>query len=267
YPAAVIEPTIAAPASADQAWESDAALVELARGRLEGQGPTTLAQLAGTFDLSAERLSAALTALEVEGFALAGSFTPGASEREWCERRLLARIHRYTVRRLRAEIEPVSARDYLRFLFEWQGVSTDAKREGSQALDAVIDQLAGFEAQASAWEKAILPSRLSDYEPRLLDDACLSGRVAWARLGSPSIKTKTRSRHSAPLKSTPIKLYPRKSASVWETPASKEPGAISANAKKVVDFIQENGASFFDEIAEGTRLLRPQLEEVLAELV
>ena len=123
YRGAVVEPPIAPPASVDQAWESDAALVELVRGRLEGQGPMTLGQLADTFGLPPERISAALTALEVEGFALAGTFTPGESEREWCERRLLARIHRYTVKRLRAEIEPVSARDYLRFLFDWQGVS------------------------------------------------------------------------------------------------------------------------------------------------
>ena len=184
YPDAALDPVIAAPASADQAWESDAALVELVRGRLEGQGPTTLTQLAGTFGLPPERISAALTALEVEGFALAGTFTPGGSEREWCERRLLARIHRYTVKRLRAEIEPVPARDYLRFLFDWQGVSPDAQREGSQALDAVIEQLAGFEAPAAAWEGAILPARMTDYEPGLLDDACLSGRVAWARLGA-----------------------------------------------------------------------------------
>ena len=183
YPGAVVEPAIAAPTSADQAWEPEAALVELVRGRLEGQGPLTLAQLTGTFGLPPERISAALTALEVEGFALAGSFTPGGSEREWCERRLLARIHRYTVKRLRAEIEPVSARDYLRFLFDWQGVSPDARREGAQALDAVVEQLAGFEAPAAAWEGSILPARLSDYEPSLLDDACLSGRIAWARLG------------------------------------------------------------------------------------
>src|SRR6187200_2591081 len=124
YPDTVVEPAIGAPASADQNWEPEAALVELVRGRLEGQGPTTLSQLVSTFGLSPEHISAALTALEVEGFALAGSFTPGGGEREWCERRLLARIHRYTVNRLRAEIEPVSARDYIRFLFDLQRVST-----------------------------------------------------------------------------------------------------------------------------------------------
>ena len=267
YPSAVVEPAIAAPASADQAWEPEAALVELVRGRLEGQGPMTLAELVRTFGLPPERISAALTALEVEGFALAGSFTPGGSEREWCERRLLARIHRYTVNRLRAEIEPVSARDYLRFLFDWQGISADARREGAQALDAVVEQLAGFEAQAASWEGAILPARLADYEPSLLDDACLSGRISWARLGTPAAKSKANGRRPAPLKSTPISLFLRKSASMWARPGEEEPAHVSARAAKVAEFIRENGASFFDEIVEGTHLLRTQVEEALAELV
>jgi ATP-dependent Lhr-like helicase len=227
----------------------------------------TLQQLVNTLGLPAERISAALTALEVEGFALAGSFTPGGSEREWCERRLLARIHRYTVNRLRAEIEPVSARDYLRFLFDWQGVSADARREGAQALDAVVDQLAGFEAPAIAWEGAILPARLSDYESSLLDDACLSGRISWARLGTPAPKAKANGRRNAPLKSTPISLFPRKSASLWARPTADEPLHVSARAAKVAEFIRENGASFFDEIVDGTHLLRTQVEEALAELV
>jgi ATP-dependent helicase Lhr and Lhr-like helicase len=267
YPSAVIEPAIATPASADQIWEPEAAMVELVRGRLEGQGPTTLAQLAGTLGLPPEKISTALTALEVEGFALAGSFTPGGNEREWCERRLLARIHRYTVNRLRAEIEPVSARDYLRFLFDWQGVSADARREGSQALDAVVEQLAGFEAPAASWEAAILPARLSDYEPSLLDDACLSGCISWGRLGAPAAKPKSNGRRPAPLKSTPISLFPRKSASIWARPVADEPAHVSARAAKVAEFIRENGASFFDEIVDGSHLLRTQVEEALAELV
>ena len=267
YPSAVVEPAIAAPASADQAWEPEAALVELVRGRLEGQGPMTLAELVRTFGLPPERISAALTALEVEGFALAGSFTPGGSEREWCERRLLARIHRYTVNRLRAEIEPVSARDYLRFLFDWQGISADSRREGAQALDAVVEQLAGFEAQAASWEGAILPARLADYEPSLLDDACLSGRISWARLGTPAAKSKANGRRPAPLKSTPISLFLRKSTSMWARPGEEEPAHVSARAAKVAEFMRDNGASFFDEIVEGTHLLRTQVEEALAELV
>jgi ATP-dependent Lhr-like helicase len=267
YSGAVAEPAIAAPASADQAWEPEAALIELVRGRLEGQGPTTLSQLANMLGLPPEQISAALTALEVEGFALAGSFTPGESEREWCERRLLARIHRYTVKRLRAEIEPVSARDYLRFLFDWQGVSADTQREGSQALDAVVEQLAGFETPAAAWEDSLLPARLSDYEPDLLDDACLSGRISWARIAPPPGKPKANGRRSSPLKSTPISLFPRKDAAIWARPVTDEPAHVSARAAKVAEFIRENGASFFDEIVDGTHLLRTQVEEALGELV
>src|SRR5262249_30879169 len=214
-----------------------------------------------------ERISVALTSLEVEGFALAGSFTPGGSEREWCERRLLARIHRYTVKQLRAEIEPVSARDYLRFLLNWQGVSPDTRREGAEALDAVMEQLAGFEAPAAAWESAILRARLSDYEPSLLDDACLAGRVSWARLGAPAAKPKSNGMRLAPLKSTPITLCPRKAASAWAQRSADEPLHVSASASKVAEFIRENGASFFDEVVEGTHLLRTQIEEALAELV
>jgi ATP-dependent Lhr-like helicase len=266
YPDAAFNPPIAAPASTDQPWEPDVALVELVRGRLEGQGPTTLSQLAGTFGLPPEQISAALTALEVEGFALAGRFTPGGSEREWCERRLLARIHRYTVKRLRAEIEPVAARDYLRFLFDWQGVSSEAKRKGSQALDEVIEQLAGFEAPAAAWEGAILPARMTGYEPRLLDDACLSGRVAWARLGA-AAKPQSKARKAAPLKSTPITLFPRNRVAVWAQPLAEEFAHISVRSQKVAAFMRENGASFLDEIVGGTNLLRTQVEEALAELV
>jgi ATP-dependent Lhr-like helicase len=171
------------------------------------------------------------------------------------------------VNRLRAEIEPVSARDFLRFLFEWQGVSADAKREGAQALDAIVEQLAGFEAPAAAWEGAILPARLSDYEPSMLDDDCLSGRISWARLGAPVAKTKSSGRRAVPLKSTPISLFPRKSASIWAWQVADEPAHVSARAAKVAEFIRENGASFFDEIVEGTHLLCTQVEEALAELV
>jgi ATP-dependent Lhr-like helicase len=129
--------------------------------------------------LSASECAAPLGALEAEGFAMRGCFTPDASAEEWCERRLLSRIHHYTLRRLRAEIEPVGARDFLRFLFDWQHVPTDARMEGPKALDRVVAQLEGFEAPAAAWESEILPSRLSGYEPRWLDERCLAGQIGW----------------------------------------------------------------------------------------
>src|SRR4029453_8173080 len=133
--------------------------------------------------------------------------------------------------------------------------------------EAVVEQLAGFEAPAASWEAAILPARLSDYEPSLLDDACLSGGISWGRLGAPGAKPKTNGSRPAPLKSTPISLFPRKSASIWARPVADEPAHVSARAAKVAEFIRENGASFFDEIVDGSHLLRTQVEEALAEVV
>ena len=215
-----------------------------------------------------EPVAAALAALETEGFALSGRFTPGATAQEWCERRLLARIHRYTVKRLRAEIEPVAARDYLRFLFEWQRVTPDSQSDGQTALGQVVDQLAGFEAPAAAWEKEILPARLTSYAPKWLDDECLAGRVAWARLTPASGKSGRNGRRTMPLKSTPISLMSRRNARIWASfPPIPSPIQPSASAAKVADFIREHGASFFEEIVEGTHLLRVQAEKSLSELV
>ena len=165
-----------------QAWSREAALVEILRGRLEGLGPVSPVALAAPLGLEANEIDAALVALQTEGFAMRGRFTAGANTEEWCDRRLLARIHNYTVKRLRAEIEPVAARDFLRFLFAWQHVTADEQREGPEALAATVKQLEGFEAPAGAWESEILAARVTDYEPAWLDDECLAGRVAWARL-------------------------------------------------------------------------------------
>ena len=135
------------------------------RGRLEGQGPVTAAALATALGLEPTEIAAALVALETEGFVMRGRFTPGGTQEEWCERRLLARVHRYTVKRLRAEIEPVAARDFMRFLFDWQRVTTEARMEGPDALCQVVAQLEGFEAPAGAWETEILPARLRPLRP------------------------------------------------------------------------------------------------------
>src|SRR6266403_1358510 len=135
-PGARLDPALSAPAEyAERGWSPEAAVIELLRGRLEGLGPATTHTLAASLGLAPKDITAALSALEAEGFALRGGFTPNAAAEEWCERRLLARIHRYTVGRLRAEIQPVSARDFLRFLFGWQRVSPDARMEGPDAVE------------------------------------------------------------------------------------------------------------------------------------
>ena len=117
---------------------------------------------------------------------------------EWCDRTLLARIHRYTVRRLREEIEPVATQDFMRFLFRWQHVIPGERREGPDALDAVIAQLQGFEAPAAAWESEILPARLDNYDFTWLDDLCLSGRAIWTRLTLPANAVERGQRRSDP---------------------------------------------------------------------
>jgi len=274
WPEASLAPAIEAPAAYLKDWTAEDALVEILRGRLEGLGPVTEAALTASIGRPRAEIAAGLAALQAEGFAMRGRFTPGADSDEWCDRRLLARVHRYTVKRLRAEIEPVAAKDFLRFLLSWQRVAADSRMEGPEAIEPVVAQLEGFEAAAGAWEAEMLPARLKGYEPAWLDDLCLSGRVSWARLRPRSPRfakdgeAPVTSRGTAPVRSTPITLLARKHAGLWASLApSDENLQPTGPAKSVLDFIREHGASFFDELVDGTGLLRPQVEEALAELV
>ena len=257
-------PQIVVPSEYRKAWTREEALVELIRDRLQALGPVTAAALAEPLALPPRSLEAPLVALEAEGTVMRGRFTSDARDLEWCERRLLARIHRYTVNRLRAEIEPVEPRDFMRFLFRWQRVAPDARVEGVDALAAVCSQLEGFEAPAAAWETEILPARVNEYDPAWLDELSLAGRVAWARLASPRPGAE---RHRSPVRTTPIALLARRHLALWSSLAAtpEEPDA-SSRAADVADFIRTHGASFFAEIVEGTGRLRTEVEEALAEL-
>ena len=181
---------------------------------------------------------------------------------EWCERRLLARIHHYTINRLRQEIEPVASADFLRFLFKWQRVRPDVRGEGPDALAAVLEQLEGFESAASAWESDLLPSRIHGYDPAWLDALCQSGRYVWVRL------TPTQSAMT-PVKSSPIALLQRRRVGIWRTlnKPSSEMVEISGVTRRVYDTLKDNGASFFEELADNSGLLKAQVENALAELV
>jgi ATP-dependent helicase Lhr and Lhr-like helicase len=268
WSAARLDPVIAAPEEYAQDWSREEALAEILRGRLEGLGPTTADALAASLGLASQDIAAGLAALEAEGFALRGRFTGAAEQEEWCERRLLARIHRYTVGRLRAEIQPVAAVEFLRFLFGWQRVAPDARMEGPDALEIIVRQLEGFEAPAGAWETEILPARLTEYEPAWLDDQCLSGRIAWARLRPRNAASNRSERTASPVRTTPITLLARRHVPLWGSlSATADAAALSSRAQNVADCIRQYGASFFDELIEGTGLLRPQVEEALAELV
>jgi len=266
YPQSIPEPAVITPAAYAHACSAEGALVEVVRGRLEGLGPTTASALAASLSMPAARVEAALAVLQAEGVAMRGAFTADApAGSEWCERRLLARIHRYTVRRLRAEIEPIEARDFLRFLFEWQRVTPALRMEGPDAVGAVLAQLEGFEAPASAWETELLPSRISEYEPAWLDEQCLAGRFVWTRL---SARRSDPARGAAPVRATPIVLLARRNMRLWSTLTGSVDGSqLSSSAQRVAQYLSAQGASFFDEIAPGTGLLPTQAEEALAELV
>ncbi|HWZ73565.1 MAG TPA: DEAD/DEAH box helicase [Casimicrobiaceae bacterium] len=269
YPNIRLAPPIEAPAEfAERAWTREDALVEIVRSRLEGLGPTTTRAIAESMGLPAADIEAALAKLVAEGVVMSGLFTPGSGETEWCDRALLARIHRYTVKRLRQEIEPVSSKDFLRFLFRWQHVTPSEQRHGPDALDAIIAQLQGFEAPAAAWESEILPARLEDYEFTWLDDLCLSGRAIWTRLSHTANSSAASGR--GPIRTTPVTLLPRRSAALW-TRAAPAPAVkvdeLSSRAQAVVEALRSHGASFYDEIVQTTGLLRTQVEDALAELV
>ncbi|WP_224045154.1 DEAD/DEAH box helicase, partial [Paraburkholderia unamae] len=232
YPQARCEPPLTPPPDYADAWTEDAALVEIVRARLSGFGPLTVAQVARPLALEASVAALALTRLEAEGTVMRGRFTPqapGGGDEEWCERHLLARIHRYTVRKLRREIEPVERHDFMRFLFEWQRVAPGTRGSGRDALAAVLDQLEGWEASALAWEDEILPARIDDYTPMLLDELCRSGRLAWARLPARAAAAST-------VRSTPVVLLSRRELPRWMALVdAPDTTGLSARARRVYD--------------------------------
>ncbi|MGD8866014.1 MAG: DEAD/DEAH box helicase [Gemmatimonadales bacterium] len=248
-------------------WDRQTAFRELIRGRLEVLGPTTAAALAQSMGVSENEVDLALLALEAEGFVLRGHFTAGGRRTEWCERRLLARIHRYTLNRLRAEIEPVTASDFMRFLAAWTRVDNEHRAQGPEGLASVIELLDGYEVPAAAWEADILASRLAEYDPLWLDGLCLAGRVSWGRL-SPPVASRGRAFTSGPLRSSPIAVFLREHAEAWLALApSAENVGLSTDAGQVFQILLRRGALFFSELARESGLLRTRAEAALGELV
>ncbi|HEY5766644.1 MAG TPA: helicase-related protein, partial [Candidatus Udaeobacter sp.] len=265
YPNAVCEPELVLPDSMrGNTWERTDAIRELIRGRMEVGGPITVSELADTLVLQQSEIDAALLALEAEGFVLRGKFHPDATEQEWCDRRLLARIHRLTIDRLRAEIQPISVQDFYRFLFAWQRADQEHRTEGLEGLQSVLEQLDGCELPLAAWESAVLPARVADYDPEWLDRLCFSGRVGWGRLSTPQ---NSNARASAPLRTSPIALYLRENLANWL--ALTQPNSaieLSVTSQAVFEALQSGGALFFSELVHRSGLLPSQIEEALSQL-
>jgi ATP-dependent Lhr-like helicase len=255
--AARVEPDIAVPRGIRSDWTAEDAFVELLRSRMDVMAVQSAAEIASWFD-TPHSVEQALLALENEGRILRGWFTPGSRVLEWCDRRLLARVHRYTLDRLRAEIQPVHAQDFMRFLFRWQRVEPAVRAEGMDGLAAVLDQLAGFEAAAAAWEADILPARMARYDPTLIDMLSLAGRLVWGRVSRSAAA-------SAPIRATPMVLAPRESFHLWH--ASNTVDALGVAATKVHALLAERGALFFHEIVSASGLPSAHVEDALGELV
>lgn len=268
-------------------WQEDDAIREIVRCRLEILGPVTAEQLAAPLGLPVTSVQVALTALEVEGFAFQGQFTPAlrnasAKVVEWCERRLLQRIHRYTIDSHRQAIKPVALEIYTEYLFSRQHLApvqqaesaTTPGLDGQTRLQSVLAALDGFSVPAASWEADLMPARIPDYDPNWLDVLCISGRAFWGRYSLPTVNRKSlqRARSAGPVRSTPIVLGQRQNMDLWQALAvdqnnGQESVEYSANASRIESDLAQHGASFFDQIESRTGLLKAQLEEGLAELV
>ena len=265
FPDAAMEPAPrAVPGQAGRGHEREKALLELVRARLEGVGPVTAADIAGPLGVREGDVSVALLALERKGTAFRGKFA-GRSETEFCDRRLLARIQRYTLDKLRQQIEPVSSADFMRFLFVWQHAHPDHRLEGPLGLVAVLEQLQGFHLPAVAWEGDVLRSRLNRYDPAWLDQLCLSGELAWGRLLPPS---NPEGRTSGFIRSVPVTLMFREKLPAFRLAGNGDDGPrLSAAAKQVLEHLTHRGASFLQDLARHTGRLPSQVEKALGELV
>jgi ATP-dependent helicase Lhr and Lhr-like helicase len=298
----------------------DDSLLTLVMGWMSIVGPTTASQLGEALGLATSDIEKGLLRMEAAGTVLRGNFT-GASAREmtpacgqamedgsahsytvpahsqereieWCERRLLARIHRLTLGMLRKQIEPVTAAQFMRWLLRWQHVAPGSQSVGERGTLEVIQQLQGFEIPANAWERQVLARRVADYDPKWLDQLCLTGAVGWGRL-SPHPATldsvgssdgSGRQLRVIPTSVAPITFFVREEAD-WmglsknphfshnqgEAGHANEPSqngfGLSHGAQIVLEFLKRRGASFFADIVRGTGRLKSEIETALWELV
>jgi ATP-dependent Lhr-like helicase len=217
-----------------------------------------VATLSEDFALPPQELELALLGLQAEGYAMlmgSGAETPGA-ERAWCERRLLARIHRYSRERRRRATRPVSPAAYMRFLLEWHGLG-----EPAGELEQALAQLEGWAAPACAWEQGLLAARCADYSSQRFDEQFLSGYLTWFR---PDVAGSTAQQLVA---ATPIAVVPRPRMQAWCASRGEQTGSLGGVAQRTWEVLQQGGAMFTLELAQRTGLMQTQLEQGLAELV
>jgi ATP-dependent Lhr-like helicase len=280
-PEAKFDPEITSPLvwSGNTQSSRDDAVRAVVHGWMQSCGPVSAPALADRLGLPESDVAIALAALEGAGIVLRGRFTPGAEIEEWCERRLLARIHRLTLGRLRREIEAVAPADFMRFLFRWQHVQPGTQLHGRDGVGEIIGQLQGLELPAPAWEESVLPSRIRLYDPADLEYLTLSGAVTWGRLSTNGFANgaagdedpgRPSRRRQAPGRNSPLAFALREDLPAFLGSAG-DPNELASNlssaAAEVVRYLEQRGASFLTDIVKGTRRMPSEVEEALWELV
>jgi ATP-dependent Lhr-like helicase len=274
WPGAQARPEVVVPRGVRIDWPREEAIAQLVRGRLEYVGPTTVGRIASDLGLHPTDVEVAMITLENEGLVLRGRFT-GLHDLEWCDRRLLARIHRLTLEGLRRQIAPVSTEQFMRFLVRYQHLQPETKQRGQTGLLALIEQLEGFEAPAGHWEKHILPPRLESYEGGWLDTLTFMGQTGWSRLRPVAWMQQTGEANGRPMKamtrSTPITLMLRDHAS-WLLPSPEQLPEnsvlelLGSNARAAHEAFTRHGALFPSQIGTLLQLVPSQVDDVLGEL-
>jgi ATP-dependent Lhr-like helicase len=262
------------PAVESSAITREDAVFALATGWMTHTGPVTASELRSELGLPEGETEKALLRLETSGAVLRGRFTDSASgETEWCDRRLLARIHRLTLGTLRKQIASVTPAEFMRWLLRWQHVAPSSQVLGERGTLEIVQQMQGFEAPANAWEGQILARRIADYDPKVLDQLCLTGAAGWGRI-SPHPATlesaAVERRRVVPTSIAPITFFVREDAD-WMIPhrgaGEEEMRGLRPDAREVMQFLRQRGASFFADIVRGTRKLKSEVETALWELV
>jgi ATP-dependent Lhr-like helicase len=269
------------PEQATDKVTKEAIAQKLVQGWLQILGPTTANGLAQTLRLDPASIHQAFLATEMQGLLMRGAFEYPATEEdheiEWCERRILQRIHRRTVATLRKQIEPVTPAVYMRWLLQWQHIAPQSQLSGEEGVFEALHQLEGFEAPAIEWERTLLPARVANYDPRWLDALCLSGAVGWGRI-SPhpawsSPDENSRPRRVIPTTAAPITFYIRETAD-WLPHAlaqqcveeEKLAAALSPEALQLRTLLQQRGACFANDIQRIANLTKQQTQHALWEL-
>jgi ATP-dependent helicase Lhr and Lhr-like helicase len=271
FPNAVLDPP---PVNLGQPSTSrEEALATCVAGWMTHAGIVTASALGSFLGLNTSDIEKAFLRLEASGSVLRGNFT-GSRETEWCDRRLLARIHRLTLGTLRSEIQPLTAAQFMRWLLRWQHLTPGNQVLGEHGTLEVLKQLQGFEAPANSWERQILSRRVANYDPKVLDHLCLSGAVGWGRLSPhPAISAEPSlaNRRVIPTSVAPIAFFIRDD-SEWMiqrhgNSEGEEPRGLSPAARETLGYLRQRGASFFTDLVRGTKRLKSEVESGLWELV